>query len=317
MMNACFTHQAVMLQESIAGLAIKAAGTYVDGTLGRGGHSTAILENLGEAGRLLAIDQDPSLLMEQQQSDMRHLFADSRFLFCHDNFKNLTSLLSVHGLLGKVDGILLDLGVSSPQLDDASRGFSFQHNGPLDMRMNHQAGESAASWLAEVSEAALIQVLRDFGEEPAAKRIARAIVREREKTPIQTTQALAEVVSSVVGRGPSGKHPATRTFQAIRIAVNDELRVIEAVLPACVEALAPGGRLCVISFHSLEDRLVKQFITRSSAGEVDWLPGMRAPEHSEPATLKKIGKALRAGEQEIKQNPRARSACLRIAEKCV
>jgi 16S rRNA (cytosine1402-N4)-methyltransferase len=217
--------------------------------------------------------------------------------------------------MGKIDGILLDLGVSSPQLDDASRGFSFQRNGPLDMRMDTTRGVDAATWLREVTENELVRVLRVFGEEPAAKRIAKAILTHREQEPITTTRQLSDLVSSVVRQGPSGKHPATRSFQAIRIAVNDELRVLEQVLPQCVAALAPQGRLCVISFHSLEDRLVKQFIAQESAGVVDWLPGMRPPEHNKPATLRKIGQLIRASEDERVANPRARSACLRIAEK--
>jgi 16S rRNA (cytosine1402-N4)-methyltransferase len=314
-MSDCYTHQPVLLKECIQGLAIKSDGTYVDCTLGRGGHSSAILEQLGESGHLSAIDADPILLNEQQQVVLNHLFADNRFSFSHDNFVNLSQVLSVQGLMGKVDGILLDLGVSSPQLDDASRGFSFQRNGPLDMRMDTSRGVDAATWLSQVSEKELVRVLRVFGEEPAAKRIAKAVLRQREEEPITTTRQLSELVSSVVRRGPTGKHPATRSFQAIRIAVNDELRVLERVLPQCVEALAPGGRLCVISFHSLEDRLVKQFIAQESAGVVDWLPGMRAPENSKPATLCKIGKLIRASEDERAVNPRARSACLRIAEK--
>lgn len=312
-----YTHQPVLLQECIQGLAIKANGSYVDCTLGRGGHSSAILEKLGEFGRLLAIDADPILLSEQQQTALKHLFTDVRFSFSHDNFANLSQLLSVHGLMGKIDGILLDLGVSSPQLDDASRGFSFQRNGPLDMRMDTTRGVDAATWLSQVSETELVRVLRVFGEEPAAKRIAKAVLYQRELEPITTTRQLSELVSSVVRRCPTGKHPATRSFQAIRIAVNDELRVLEKVLPQCVQALAPGGRLCVISFHSLEDRLVKQFIAQESAGIVDWLPGMRPPENSKPATLRKVGKLIRASENERAANPRARSACLRIAEKQV
>ena len=311
----CFRHQPVLLKECLAGLSIKSGGTYMDCTLGRGGHSSAILEKLGNEGHLLAIDADPILLSEQQQTEMRHLFSDPRFSFTHDNFVNLTQVLSMQGLMGKVDGILLDLGVSSPQLDDASRGFSFQRNGPLDMRMDTTSGVDAATWISQVSEAELVQVLRVFGEEPGAKRIAKAVIRKRELEPITTTRQLSDVVSSVVGRSPSGKHPATRSFQAIRMAVNDELRVLEQVLPQCVAALAPGGRLCVISFHSLEDRLVKQFITQESAGVVGWLPGMREPENNKPSTLRKIGKMIRASEDERETNPRARSACLRIVEK--
>ena len=316
-MNTCFSHEPVLLPECLDGLAIKADGTYVDATLGRGGHSRAIFKNLGDDGRLLSIDADPALLLEEQQASMQDLFGDSRFSFCHDNFVNLTQVLSAQGLMGQVDGILLDLGVSSPQLDDSSRGFSFQRNGPLDMRMDNSTGVDAATWLATVSEKELVRVLRLYGEEPAAKRIAKAVLRQREEEPITTTRELADLVSGVIARGPSGKHAATRTFQAIRIAINDELRVLEEVLPQCVDALAPGGRMCIMSFHSLEDRLVKQFITRESAGIVDWLPGMREPEHSQPARLRKIGKATRPQREEQKTNPRARSASLRVAEKLV
>jgi 16S rRNA (cytosine1402-N4)-methyltransferase len=311
----CYTHQPVLLNECLMGLSIKPDGTYIDCTLGRGGHSKAILERLGESGRLVAIDADPILLSEEQQSAMRDLFADPRFSFSHDNFANLTQVLSARGLMGKVDGILLDLGVSSPQLDDASRGFSFQRNGPLDMRMNTTCGVDATTWINQVSETELVRVLRIFGEEPAAKRIAKAVIRKRDLEPITTTRELSDLVSSVVARGSSGKHPATRTFQAIRIAVNNELAVLEQILPQCIAALAQGGRLCIISFHSLEDRLVKQFMAKESAGLVSWLPGMREPENNKASTVRKIGKMIRASEDERQRNPRARSACLRVVEK--
>lgn len=299
-------HQPVLLAEALAGLNIRPEGCYVDGTLGRGGHARAILGQLGAAGRLLALDRDPAA--------SGALDADPRFTFIRRPFSRLAETLAERGWIGQVDGVLLDLGVSSPQLDDAQRGFSFSRNGPLDMRMDPSAGLSAATWLAQVSEAGLAQTLRDFGEERFHRRVARAIIAAREQAPIATTGRLAQIVAAAVPTREPGQHPATRTFQAIRIAVNDELGELRAVLPQIVAALGPGGRLAVISFHSLEDRVVKQFMREQARGRelpLD-LPVTGAPEG---ITLRLIGRAVRPGPAETATNPRARSAILRIAER--
>ncbi len=299
-------HQPVLLAEALAGLNIRPEGRYVDGTLGRGGHARAILGQLGAAGRLLALDRDPAA--------SGALDADPRFTFIRRPFSRLAETLAERGWIGQVDGVLLDLGVSSPQLDDAQRGFSFSRNGPLDMRMDPSAGLSAAAWLAQVSEAGLAQTLRDFGEERFHRRVARAIIAAREQAPIATTGRLAQIVAAAVPTREPGQHPATRTFQAIRIAVNDELGELRAVLPQIVAALGPGGRLAVISFHSLEDRVVKQFMREQARGRelpLD-LPVTGAPEG---VTLRLIGRAVRPGPAETATNPRARSAILRIAER--
>ncbi len=299
-------HQPVLLAEALAGLNIRPEGCYVDGTLGRGGHARAILGQLGAAGRLLALDRDPAA--------SGALDADPRFTFIRRPFSRLAETLAERGWIGQVDGVLLDLGVSSPQLDDAQRGFSFSRNGPLDMRMDPSAGLSAAAWLAQVSEAGLAQTLRDFGEERFHRRVARAIIAAREQAPIATTGRLAQIVAAAVPTREPGQHPATRTFQAIRIAVNDELGELRAVLPQIVAALGPGGRLAVISFHSLEDRVVKQFMREQARGRelpLD-LPVTGAPEG---ITLRLIGRAVRPGPAETATNPRARSAILRIAER--
>ena len=299
-------HQPVLLAEALAGLNIRPEGRYVDGTLGRGGHARAILGQLGAAGRLLALDRDPAA--------SGALDADPRFTFIRRPFSRLAETLAERGWIGQVDGVLLDLGVSSPQLDDAQRGFSFSRNGPLDMRMDPSAGLSAAAWLAQVSEAGLAQTLRDFGEERFHRRVARAIIAAREQAPIATTGRLAQIVAAAVPTREPGQHPATRTFQAIRIAVNDELGELRAVLPQIVAALGLGGRLAVISFHSLEDRVVKQFMREQARGRelpLD-LPVTGAPEG---ITLRLIGRAVRPGPAETATNPRARSAILRVAER--
>ena len=299
-------HQPVLLAEALAGLNIRPEGRYVDGTLGRGGHARAILGQLGAAGRLLALDRDPAA--------SGALDADPRFTFIRRPFSRLAETLAERGWIGQVDGVLLDLGVSSPQLDDAQRGFSFSRNGPLDMRMDPSAGLSAATWLAQVNEAGLAQTLRDFGEERFHRRVARAIIAAREQAPIATTGRLAQIVAAAVPTREPGQHPATRTFQAIRIAVNDELGELRAVLPQIVAALGLGGRLAVISFHSLEDRVVKQFMREQARGRelpLD-LPVTGAPEG---ITLRLIGRAVRPAPAETATNPRARSAILRIAER--
>ena len=285
---------------------VAADGSYVDGTFGRGGHSTRILDALSPSGTLLALDQDPAA-----ESAARPLIdQDPRFQFLAVNFRALAD----HVAPGSLQGVLLDLGVSSPQLDDPERGFSFSHDGPLDMRMNPASGQSATEWLASVSESELASVLRDLGEERFARRIAAAIVRERSVAPIERTAQLADIVSAANPKWEPHKHPATRSFQAIRLQVNGELDALRKVLDAIVLALAPGGRMVVISFHSLEDRMVKRFLRDHS--RID--PALAAlpvvPESAQPK-MRLVGRAIKAGEAEIEQNPRARSAVLRTAER--
>lgn len=305
-------HQPVLLAETLTGLNICPDGRYVDGTLGRGGHAAAILEQLGSGGRLLALDRDPAA------AEYAHLrfSGDPRLTFFRASFSRLAEILAGQDWIGRVNGVLLDLGVSSPQLDDPQRGFSFGRNGPLDMRMDLTTGLSAALWLARVDEAELAQVLAEFGEERFHRRVARAIIAARQQAPIETTRRLAEIVAAAVPTREPGKHPATRAFQAIRIAVNDELGELRAVLPQIVSALAPGGRLVVISFHSLEDRVVKQFMRKQARGRelpLD-LPVMGPPKGM---TLQLIGRTVRPGAAEVAANPRARSAILRVAARRV
>ena len=302
-------HESVLLGEAIAGLAIAKSGIYIDATFGRGGHSQAILENLGPNGRLMAIDTDPEAV-SVAQSDPR--FSDPRFEIVHASFARLEALVSVRGWLGCVDGILFDLGVSSPQLDSAGRGFSFLREGPLDMRMNPKTGVDAMTWINAATADEIADVLFHFGEERLSRKIARAILQARETEKIQTTTQLASLIEKIIPRRGNDKHPATRTFQAIRIFINQELSAIQAVLPQALHALKTGGRLCVISFHSLEDRLVKQFIRREKKGE-EYPPDFPAPAHQ--ATLKVIGESAVATKEEVMRNPRARSARLRILEK--
>ncbi len=294
----------------IDGLNIKDDGCYLDGTFGRGGHSAKILNVLGTAGRLIAIDRDPAaIIVAQERFD-----ADKRFEIVKGEIAELKNIVLELGLLGKVDGLLFDLGVSSPQLDESERGFSFQSDGPLDMRMDPSSGQSAADWIAVAQERDLRNVLFKFGEEKSAVRIARAIIAARKSRPINRTSELAEIVSAANPVKGQRRHPATKTFQAIRIQVNDELHQLEDALSATVDVLAPRGRLCVISFHSLEDRIVKRFI-RTSSNEPEQYRGMpNIPlEHLPP--FKSVGKAITASDEEIAQNVRARSARLRIAER--
>lgn len=304
------SHRPVMLEEVLAGLKLRANGVYIDGTFGRGGHSLAILEHLGEDGRLIAIDKDPQAVAMGEQTAAR----DARFQIQRGTFAMLGQIAATLDLQGKVDGILLDLGVSSPQLDDADRGFSFMQDGPLDMRMDPDQGLSAAAWLAQADAKDIARVLKVYGEERFAKRIAQAIVRQRQETPIERTGQLAELIAAAVPKRDKHKHPATRSFQAIRIFINQELEDLQAVLPHTIDLLAPHGRLAVISFHSLEDRMVKRFIRREHQGEPlpPGLPIMGAGHH---AKLKPVGKAQRASDAEVATNPRARSAVLRIAER--
>ncbi len=296
-------HRPVLLEEVLEVLDVRAQGRYVDATYGRGGHARAILARLGPEGRLLVLDRDPEAVAHARAQ----LGADPRVDVAHASFARLGELLDACGWRGRVDGVLMDLGVSSPQLEDPARGFSFLREGPLDMRMDPAAGESAAEWLARAPEREIARVLRDYGEERYARRIARAIVRAR---PLRTTRELAEVVAAAVPRREPGRHPATRTFQAIRIHVNRELEALRAGLEQAVEALAPGGRIAVISFHSLEDRIVKRFL-RARARPAPPAPGLPAP----PPTLRLLGRPRRPGEAEVAANPRARSAVLRAAER--
>ncbi len=306
-----FSHTSVLLNESVEGLAVKPDGLYVDATFGRGGHSRAILAQLGESGRLVAFDRDPQAIKAADS-----LVEDQRFSIVHEPFAQMATSLEALGLSGKVDGVLMDLGVSSPQLDDAERGFSFLRDGPLDMRMDTTRGQSAADWLASAEEQDIAQVIKEFGEEKFGKRIAHAIVNERVNTPITRTAQLAALIDEAVPVKDKFKHPATRAFQGIRIYINAELEQLREGLKAAVSVLKPGGRLAVISFHSLEDRLVKRFMREQSRG--------KAVPHNLPVTqaeidadkvLRTLGKAIKPSPQEITQNVRARSSVLRVAEK--
>ncbi|TAK85632.1 MAG: 16S rRNA (cytosine(1402)-N(4))-methyltransferase RsmH [Betaproteobacteria bacterium] len=297
-------HIPVLLSEALSALAIHPDGCYVDGTFGRGGHSRAILERLGPQGRLLALDRDP------QAAEAARQLVDARFSFFHVPFSRLSQVLEGR----KADGMLFDLGVSSPQLDDPARGFSFRADAPLDMRMDPTAGESAAEWLAAAEEQQIREVIRDYGEERFAKQIAAAIVAARRGEPIVRTRQLADLVAKAVRTREPGQDPATRTFQALRIHVNRELEEVSLMLPQAVEHLAPGGRLAVISFHSLEDRIVKRFMQAAARPEVPRRLPLRASEMPEPV-LKLLGRAQRPSDEETTRNPRARSAILRVAER--
>lgn len=306
-------HCPVLLNEVLAGLIQRPNGLYVDGTFGRGGHSRAILQRLAADGHLLAIDRDPQACASDSA---KQLLQDERLELVQGSFMDMTQWVQQQGWLGRVDGVLLDLGVSSPQLDDPSRGFSFMQDGPLDMRMDPGSGQSAADWLAVVDERELARVLKVYGEERYARRIARAIVNARDETPVRTTTQLAKLIASCVPQGKPGKHPATRSFQAIRIAVNGELDALESALEQIHDILRPGGRLAVISFHSLEDRLVKRFFRDQSRGEV--VPRhLPLPEHAIGPRFKRVGSAIRPSETEVAGNVRARSAVLRIGERLV
>lgn len=303
-------HTTVLLDEAVDALMHNANGKYIDGTFGRGGHSRRILERLGKDGRLLAIDRDAAAVAHAQET-----IHDLRFVIERAAFSEVSRCAHAHGWQGHVDGVLLDIGVSSPQIDDAARGFSFMRSGPLDMRMDDRQPMTAARWLAESSEDEMTRVFREYGEEKYARRIARAIVARRDEQPLQTTKALADLVAEVCPGYERGQHPATRVFQAIRIVVNDELGEIERALKAALDCLAVGGRLVVISFHSLEDRIVKRFFRDQARGAQ--LP-RRLPVTG-PATsgvrLKLHGSAIRPSANEIAANPRSRSAVMRVAEK--
>ena len=299
------SHVPVLLAETLEGLRVLEEGIYLDGTYGRGGHARAVLARLGPKGRLLVMDRDPDAIADAE----RELGADPRVAIRHASFAELSDWEETKSGL---DGVLFDLGVSSPQLDEPSRGFSFQADGPLDMRMDPTRGSSAADWLAGASDAEIADVLWQLGEERMSRRIARAIVSARDAAPLKTTRQLADLVAKTIGHRERNKHPAMRTFQALRIHVNDELGQLEQGLKAATLRLKPGGRLAVISFHSLEDRVVKQFIRGEEAPRVR--RGLPPPDVA-PSPLVAVGKAIFASEAETAANPRARSAVLRVAEK--
>lgn len=307
-------HISVLLHETIDGLAIRPDGTYIDGTFGRGGHSRHILQRLGANGRLFAIDRDPSAIAAAQADEFA---ADRRFHISHCAFAAMAQVAQAQGISGQVDGILLDLGVSSPQLDDAERGFSFMRDGPLDMRMDPTSGISAADWLAKADADDIAFVLREYGEEKFAWKIAKTIVERRDSEPLTRTAQLAALIAGVVPKSPKEKkHPATRSFQGIRIYINSELEQVATALEAALDILKPGGRLSVISFHSLEDRLVKQFMRKHSKPAP--LPKgivLTDAQMKQDLALTLVGKAIMPSDDELAQNPRARSAVLRVAER--
>ena len=310
-MVAEFSHQSVLLSESIQALNIQPDGIYVDATFGRGGHSQHILEQLSPQGRLIALDRDPQAIKAAER------FADDqRFEIVHTPFSEILAVAERLGIAGKINGVLMDLGVSSPQLDDASRGFSFLRDGPLDMRMDPTRGVSAADWLASAEEQDISQVIKEFGEEKFGKRIAHAIVNARAENPLTTTAQLASLIDQAVPVKDKFKHPATRSFQGIRIYINSELDEVRTGLKGALNALCSGGRLAVISFHSLEDRLVKRFMREQSRG-MQVPAGLPIPEEEIQASkaMKLIGKAIKPSAQELEINVRARSSVLRIAEK--
>jgi len=304
-----YSHDTVLLHEAVDALVTRAEGRYVDGTFGRGGHSRLVLTRLSEQGQLLGIDRDPQAVEVGRKLAQE----DPRFQIRHGEFSGVEEFVSELGWTG-VDGILLDLGVSSPQLDDAQRGFSFLRDGPLDMRMNPQAGESAADWLARAKEQDIAWVLKEYGEERFARRMAAALVKARQEAPIVTTARLAQVISEANPRWEQGKHPATRAFQAIRIYINGELEEVSRTLEQAAELLNVGGRLVVISFHSLEDRIVKRFMRDQVKG--DPLPA-KLPVMAKdiPQRFKLVDKPVKASDEEVAGNPRSRSAVMRVMEK--
>lgn len=313
---AALTHIPVLLNECLAGLQIKPEGTYIDGTFGRGGHSRAILSQLGPQGRLIGLDRDLTAVAVGQELAA----ADARFAIVHTPFSRIHDVAADLGLLGKVDGILLDIGVSSPQLDDGARGFSFDKDGPLDMRMDQSAEKSAATVVATYDEKQLAYIFKVYGEERFASKVARAIVKRRENAPFTSTKDLAQVIAAAIPGKPGPKHKATRCFQALRIEVNAELDELKSALAGSLSVLAPGGRLCVISFHSLEDRIVKNFMRDQSSGP-------KIPSHipltaaqldelrTQSATLDIVSAAQKASDEELAHNVRARSATLRVAQR--
>ncbi|WP_036494705.1 16S rRNA (cytosine(1402)-N(4))-methyltransferase RsmH [Neisseria weaveri] len=305
-----FKHITVLLHETVDSLAVKNDGIYVDGTFGRGGHSRLLLSKLGKNGRLVVFDKDPQAIAVAESLAAE----DERVSVVHDGFVNFQTALGELGI-DKIDGAMFDLGISSPQIDDGRRGFSFRFDAPLDMRMDTTRGVSAAEWLASATEQEIHEVIKNYGEERFSRQIARAIVVQREEAPIDTTRKLAELVAKNVRTRECGQDPATRTFQAIRIFINRELEEVEGVLPQVVGRLKSGGRLAVIAFHSLEDRIVKQFMKKHSQHEAlpKWVAVKEEDLPVPPLML--IGKAIKAGEDEVRANPRSRSAILRVAER--
>lgn len=307
-MSAATAHVTVLLDEAVAALSIKSDGVYVDGTFGRGGHSRAILAQLGPKGRLIAFDRDPAAIAAGAAID------DARLSLIHEPFSEFAPTLERLGIT-HVDGVLLDLGVSSPQLDDASRGMSFRFDAPLDMRMDTSRGETAAEWLARASASEIAKVVREYGEERFANAIAKTLVAARAGQPLTTTRQLAALVEAVVRTREPGQHPATRTFQALRIHINRELEELSMILPQCIRHLSPGGRIAVISFHSLEDRIVKN-VLRDASKPVEPPPGIpvRAADLP-PPLMRLVSKPVRPSDEEVGANPRSRSAIMRIAER--
>ena len=305
-------HVPVLQDEILAQLGVRSDGIYVDGTFGRGGHSRALLERLGPAGRLLVIDRDPRAL----EAAMDLAASDARVTVIRGSFGDIEQIAAAHDVTGKVDGIVLDLGVSSPQLEDAERGFSFMRDGPLDMRMDPDSGESAESWINAVEAREMARVIARFGEEKSARRIARAICDARKTERICRTRQLADLIENVIPRRGKGKHPATKTFQAVRIHINNELGELQDFLEEVLKVLSVGGRLCVISFHSLEDRMVKRFI-RDHARVDPALAGLPVVPESAQPKMRLVCNAIRPGEGETSRNPRARSAVLRVGERLI
>ena len=303
-------HETVLLEAAVAALLVSDTGFYVDGTFGRGGHSRRILQRLQPQGRLLAIDKDPEAIRVARGE----LGTDGRFEVVQGSFSRLAELVAAAGVMGTVSGVLLDLGVSSPQLDEAQRGFSFSQDGPLDMRMNPEEGQSAAQWLASASEEEIADVIYRYGEERFSRRMARAVVEQRKLQPITTTLQLAEIIKQANPAWEKHKHPATRAFQGIRIHINRELEDLQSVLQQALDALCVGGRLVVISFHSLEDRIVKQFISEQAKGD-DYPVAVPVQYADLNPRMKKIGKPVKADDEEVNLNPRSRSAIMRVAEK--
>ena len=310
--TSAYNHVTVLLDEAVAALAVRADGRYLDGTFGRGGHSRLLLRQLGPDGCLLGFDKDPLAIATGQALAAE----DGRFVVVQRSFAELGAEVAQRGWTGTLSGVLLDLGVSSPQLDDPERGFSFLNDGPLDMRMDPSRGVSAAEWIATASEEDIARVFKEYGEERFAKRMARAVVQRRAERPFERTADLAQVLTVANPAWEKGKNPATRAFQGLRIFINNELGDLEAGLEAALEALVVGGRLVVICFHSLEDRIVKQFMRRHAKGEADTLPRDLPiiPEKFVPR-LKLMGKPQYASAEEVKANPRSRSAVMRVAEK--